>query len=346
MTILVLGSGSRYAIEKSYIKYLSLESSVRSISLFPAQDLFLRYYQRNLFNKILYRSGLSSILKAINDEVKELVIRQRPDIVFVFKGMQIFPDTLKWVKGRGIKLVNYNPDNPFIFSGRGSGNANITNSIHLYDLHFTYNGSIKEQLEREYEIPTLLLPFGFDISDSVLQESVSVAELQKVCFLGNPDKHRAGFLHDLVKTGFDVDLYGNGWKKFISHDKVNIFDAVYDGEFWKTLRKYRVQLNLMRPHNPDSHNMRTFEIPGIGGIMVAPDTVEHRMYFEDNKEVFLFDGLVGCSEKIDRLLRLSHSEACEIRRAARDRSISSCYTYRDRAKEAVLGLERLLCGSL
>ena len=42
----------------------------------------------------------------------------------------------------------------------------------------------------------------------------------------------------------------------------------------------------MRIHNPDSHNMRSFEVPGVGGIMVAPDTKEHRIFFEVGKEIF------------------------------------------------------------
>ena len=83
--------------------------------------------------------------------------------------MEITPDSLEWAKKKKIKLVNYNPDNPFIFSGRGSGNSNVTNSISLYDLHFTYNLSVKEKLEKEFQSKDCFLPFGFDLDDQLFE---------------------------------------------------------------------------------------------------------------------------------------------------------------------------------
>ena len=55
---------------------------------------------------------------------------------------------------------------------------------------------------------------------------------------------------------------------------------VESSDFWKVLRKYRVQLNLMRPHNLDSHNMRSIEVPAVGGIGLFPDTPDHERFFE------------------------------------------------------------------
>ena len=106
-------------------------------------------------------------------------------------------------------------------------------------------------------------------------------------------------------------------------------------EFWKTLIKYRVQLNLMRPHNLDTHNMRSFEIPGVGGIQLAPDTPDHKIYFEPGKEIFLYTDIAGCVNQIMKLLALKANEAMEIRNCARMRSINSGYSYKDRAEQAL-----------
>jgi hypothetical protein len=75
--------------------------------------------------------------------------------------MEIFPESLQWAKQKGIKLVSFNPDNPFIFTGKGSGNSNVTQSIPLYDLHFTYNHEIEQQLREKYRSKIAYLPFGF-----------------------------------------------------------------------------------------------------------------------------------------------------------------------------------------
>jgi len=119
---------------------------------------------------------------------------------------------------------------------------------------------------------------------------------------------------------------------------------VYGEGQWKVLRKYRIQLNLMRSHNSDSHNMRTFEVPGIGGIMLAPDTVEHRLFFEDRKEVFLFKDFESAVRLIKEILTLPVERALQIRRAARQRSVTSGYRYADRAGLVLGELNALLRG--
>jgi spore maturation protein CgeB len=97
----------------------------------------------------------------------------------------------------------------------------------------------------------------------------------------------------------------------------------------------------MRPHNLNSHNMRTFEIPGIGGIQLAPDTDEHRLFFEPNKEIFLYNSFLDCVSKINYILELTEHEANEIRKAAHKTSIDKKYSYAERAKKVFSVLENL-----
>ncbi len=335
MRILIVGANSNYAIEKPFLKYLSQQKEVSSVELFAAQNYFLTYYNKGVANKILYRTGFSSILKKINVALKIKVAEFLPDIVFVFKGMEIYPATLRWIKNREINIVNYNPDNPFIFSGRGSGNKNVTQSIHLFDLHLTYNSEVKRKMEVDYKIPTKILPFGFDMEEVLFEKSKQQPEVIKVCFMGDPDKFRAGFLEQLARQGISLDVYGNGWRKFLQHKNITILAPAYGDEFWLTLRKYRVQLNLMRPHNPDTHNMRTFEVGGVGGIQLAPSTEDHKNYFTPEKEIFLYDGLEECLLQIKKILSLPKKDADQIRENARSRSIASGYSYADRSRQAL-----------
>src|SRR4051812_40634905 len=129
MRIFIVGSDKIYAIENYYEKYLKEMGA--DVFLFTAQNYFYEYYNRSIFNKILFRTSLSGIMRRIESLFKQQVNEFKPDIIWVFKGMELTPAALKWAKRKKIKLVNYNPDNPFIFSGRGSGNSNVTNSISL-----------------------------------------------------------------------------------------------------------------------------------------------------------------------------------------------------------------------
>ena len=339
LKIVLVGSNYSWSIENYYIKYLTELGA--DIKLFPAQVLFYEYYYARKINKLLYRLNLSNIERNINQLFIESVELLNPTHIFVFKGMELTPQSLLWAKQKGIKLINYNPDNPFVFSGKGSGNSNITNAIELYDLHFTYNLDIQKKLQKEHQAKTELLPFAFDISQDVLEVCAKEKEIVKVCFLGNPDKLRASFIKTLAENGIEIVVYGNDWGKFVNHKNIVIFPPVYGEEQWRTLRKYRVQLNLMRIHNLDSHNMRTFEVPGIGGIQLAPDTKEHRLFFEADKEIFLYNTVEECVTKINYLLSLTNEQARQYRTYAREACIKNKHSYKDRAQQVMELLKKL-----
>jgi hypothetical protein len=96
--LFIIGSNSEYAIERYYVKYFSEFKEISSIGFFSARQLFLDYYEKSLFNKLIYRVGFSSVLKDINENLVEQVSVFKPDIILVFKGMEIFPKTLSYLK--------------------------------------------------------------------------------------------------------------------------------------------------------------------------------------------------------------------------------------------------------
>lgn len=340
MKLLIIGSDKVFSIENFYFKYLN-EFGVET-KRFTAQAIFYDYYfSGSIINKILFKLGLSNIHQKINTQFKQVVSEFKPEIIWVFKGMELTPASLKWAKEQGVKLVSYNPDNPFIFTGKGSGNANITNSIGLYDFHFTYNLEIQKELQQKYRAKTSFLPFAYDMSQSLFDECATETEVVKACFLGNPDKVRAAFLESLAAKGVTIDVFGQDWSKFVSHKNITANAPVYGDELWKTLRKYRVQINLMRIHNEDSHNMRTFEVPGIGGIQVAPFTKEHNDFFEDGKEIFLYKNVDDCADTINHLLSLSVAQANELRVFAKQAVINKKHSYKDRAMQVLETLKTL-----
>jgi spore maturation protein CgeB len=340
MKLLIVGSDKVYAIENFYVKYLR-ELNV-DVAHFSAQTIFYDFYQKHIFNKLAYRSGLSGIIKKINTHFRIVVEQFKPDIIWVFKGMEIYPESLKWAKARDIFLVNYNGDSPFIFSGKGSGNSNVSNSLSLYDLFLTYNKADKAIMETGYKIKSEILSFGFNLDNELYEECLELNEVKKVCFLGNPDSFRGGFLNSLAAAGVKIDVYGNSWNKFVSHPNITVFEPILGNEFWRVLRKYRVQLNLMRPHNPTTHNMRTFECGGIGAIQLAPDTPDHRDYFKNEEEIFLFDNMQECRRKIEYLLNMGKEDADKVRENARRRSIQDGYSYQCRSVQALSYLNKML----
>ena len=339
MKMLLVGSDEIWSLEKHYTKYLKEEGV--EVKVCPLQSIFYKYYNKGIGHKVLFKLGLSGIEKTMNESLKAFIEEFSPDVVWVFKGMEVTPGVLKWIKAKGVKIVNYNPDNPFLFSGKGSGNKNLANSIGLYDLHFSYDKEIKSRIEKDYSIPCKVLPFAFELSEAVYEECKKEQEVLKLCFLGNPDKERAAFINELA-ADFSIDVYGNAWAEFAKHSNIAVHAAVYGNDFWKTLYKYRVQLNLMRPHNPNSHNMRSFEVPAVGGIGLFPSTPDHREYFEQDKELFLYSDMLECKKMAATILNMPAEKVSEVRKAAREKSIRADYSYKHRASQALVEIEAIL----
>lgn len=339
MKLLLIGSDHVWSLERVFLKHLR-EAGVET-ELFAAQNLLYEYNDRSVLNKIRLRLGFPGIYRTINNRLFEVVDRFRPTVIWIFKGMEVLPDSLRELHARGIRLANYNPDNPFVFTGRGSGNKYVTDSIGLYDMHFTYNLEIKRRLEEEYKCRTVLLPFGFELDPALYEECSKQEEIIQGCFVGNPDRQRAEIIQQLAEAGLHIHLYGNDWNKFVDHPALKLLAPVYGNDLWKVLRIYRVQLNLMRIHNPNSHNMRSFEVPGIGGIMLAPATDEHRLFFKDGEDAFLFSDVRDCLVKARHILGLSGEEAGKIRRQAREKSLAAGYSYHDRTLSVLQHLQQL-----
>jgi spore maturation protein CgeB len=87
--------------------------------------------------------------------------------------------------------------------------------------------------------------------------------------------------------------------------------------------------------------MRTFEVPGIGGIQLAPNTKEHELFFEADKEIFLYNTVDECISKINYLLSLTTEQANQYRVFAMEACIKNKHSYKDRAMQVLEVLEKL-----
>lgn len=332
MKILIIGSNYTWSIERIYTR--ELRTLEHDVELFEAQNIFYDFYYKSFFNKLLYRLGLSNIIRKINNKLLQKVEFHQYDVIIVFKGMELLPATIIKLKSKTSKLINFNPDNPFIFSGKGSGNRNVTNSISLFDLHLTYDAWVKEKIEKNYKIKTEILTFGFN--DQAIETEVLnlINEVKAVCFLGNPDSFRASVIHSLLENGIEVHLYGNNWHKFIKSKLAVIHKPVYGLDFYITLRMYRVQLNIMRVHNLNSHNMRSMEITGVGGVLLAPKTADHLAFFEVEREIFIYDDNKSLVHEVKRILNLEKLVIDRLREKARIKVMEQ-FTYKILTKRII-----------
>src|ERR1700712_5705469 len=93
MKVLLVGSDMEVAIERHYKKYL-MNFGV-DILHYPAPDIIFRFHTANIFNKILFKTEIFKNYGHVNRELIRLATEFQPDIIWIFKGLEIYPSTLK-----------------------------------------------------------------------------------------------------------------------------------------------------------------------------------------------------------------------------------------------------------
>jgi spore maturation protein CgeB len=88
--------------------------------------------------------------------------------------------------------------------------------------------------------------------------------------------------------------------------------------------------------------MRSFEVPGVGGIGLFPMTPDHNFYFENGTEIFLYNDMESCKRNAKAILKMSEPEAGEVRLAARKKSMDAGYSYKGRALQVLQELQKLI----
>ena len=336
MRITIIGSDYEWSIERIFSRELALYDI--KVDIIPVQNWFNEFYYSSWIHKIIYRLGLDVIIKKINIRACTLIEEYKPQVIWIFKGMEITTETLDLWRREGYVLINFNPDNPYVFTGRGRGNYNVTKSVALYHVYLTYDHEIVDLLMRN-GVNSRLFHFAFE--SKLKFESLNVFPIRKFAFVGNPDKGRVSFLNQLSVLGVPLDVYGKNWGKYKLGDNIRVFDSVNKEEFIRISQQYLALINIMRIHNPDSHNMRTFEIPGYRGIQVAPATRDHADFFKDNHDIFLYSEPKDVLEIFRKLCSLTNKEIIEIRNRAHTKVVDN-YSYSNRTDEFLTIVKELV----
>jgi len=153
-----------------------------------------------------------------------------------------------------------------------------------------------------------------------------------VVFVGGADPDRVPFMEALARAGLKLKLYGGYWGRY--SETRNYACGMADPPMVRRVTgRGRVAMCLVRRSNRDGHCMRTFEIPAMGGCLLAESTPDHRELFgEESKAALYFENIPEMVEKTRWLL--DHPvERRRLAAAAHQLITGGRHTYRDRLIE-------------
>lgn len=333
MKILILGTFVEGSLENYYLD--GLKKAGHDLIVFECNSDYYDKISKNSINKILNHFYSDLFFKKINYNLLNFVKNKNFDVILVFKGMTLFPDSVCNLKKNCKLLLNYNPDHPFKYYSKGSGNLNVKNSLQFYDIVITYSKKIKNQITDDYNLNSEVLPFGH----SLLYENMQINSLRNgVKFIGAFDLDRFNILNKLNVN--NLQIYGDDkWGKFKSiKGKSDYYKnrKLYGDDFISEIQSSNSVINILRKQNivEDSHNMRTFEVPALGGVLISNYTEEQASFYEPEKEMLYFKDVDELNSKIEFLIH-SPKNVNIISRNAFLRSKKSNYSYYHRSLQLI-----------
>lgn len=236
----------------------------------------------------------------------------------------------------GARRVNFLTDDPW---NRAQHAPWFLAALPLYDHVFSPRTANLAELRALRKPAITYLPFAYAPDQHFVQPAETADEAARyeadVLFAGGADADRVRVIEPLVKAGFDVALYGGYWDRF-AETKRHARGFLGPSELRKAVSGAKVCLCLVRRANRDGHSMRSFEVPAMGGCIVAEDTPEHRELFGENAAAVVYFTSASESVTAVRALLGDPPRRARLAQAGHERICSGKHAYRDRL-ETILG---------
>ncbi|KAF0245197.1 MAG: hypothetical protein FD180_1850 [Planctomycetota bacterium] len=336
LRILLVGYTRPWSLEDAYRRALLRRSGV-SLEVFSIDGGVPDTPSPGLLRRAFRRLAAPAEVRAVRRRLLDAIStsHQPMDVILIFKGTpfsRTFLEECARVCPRAV-WVNVNPDDPTNLAARGSTSRDVFESLSFFDLYVTYSRSLAPRLRDLGCRRVERIPFGFDADVHRPPSIAPPASPQGVSFIGTWDPERESILAGIAD--FDVRVFGPHWNRAsaASKKRLNIAgDALFGESYSREIHGSLVSLNLLRPQSRDSQNMRTFEIPAVGGLMLTEPTPELSEFLTPD-EAFLTFSTPG--ELRAQIARVAAAPG-EFDRV-RERALKeiSAHSYDDRARRLV-----------
>jgi spore maturation protein CgeB len=262
--------------------------------------------ERTRVTRLLERLRPVDHVARMNRDLIEEARAFRPDVLLVFKGEIIFPETIRLISRElGATTASYYVDSPL---WPDNSTLHILYGLQCFDVAFVFDGHYAPEMRRLGCRRVEVLPFA---CEPTVHRPVELAEWERqqfgsaVCFVGN---YQGGFsgreriLGELLE--FDVRIWGEGWE----HCENAAVKSRWTGrsaagdDLARVYSASAVTLNITYPHSITQPNMRTFEAPACGILLINDHLDGLSQFFEIGREIEVYHDVTELKEKIEYYL--------------------------------------------
>lgn len=255
-----------------------------------------------LVGGISTRLGLGPFVPWINAVLRRKIDGEAFDLAWIDCGAELSPGFHRWLRARGMRILNYNVDDPFgVRDGhkwdlyrRAVPGHDLTVVVRSENVAEARAAGAKNILRvfRSYD-PVAHAPV-------ILSDAEQRQWASEVVFAGSWMPERGPFMVRLLELGVPLSIRGNDWQKAPEYERLRPIirgEAVYGSDYVRTIQCARLALGLVSKGNRDLHTTRSLEIPFIGGAaFCAERTSEHEVMYQDGQQALLWNSAEECAE--------------------------------------------------
>lgn len=332
LSVLLVGSAAPGALEIAYFESIQTFGKV-GVDFFDVDAVRGREKYAGILQRALRRAIVTLSRPIVAKRLLRHLAAHKYDAIVVFKGADFSLHDLEQSRKAAGKSVwiNLNPDNPLSLASKGSANENIRLAIAFFDLYILWTPLLLPSLEETGVSRTAVLPFGFNSSEHFLESTPQRQAAPYFLFAGAWDIERERTLESVADVRFKI--FGYGWNRVRRGSPLRKYvDArnIYGAALRRAVADAIACVNLLRPQNQGSHNMRTFEIPAMGGLLLTQRTTEQQSFFPEEEASLMFGDSEELGNQLSRILT-APDQFGHIRQ--RGYELARAHTYTNRARE-------------
>jgi spore maturation protein CgeB len=338
--VLVIGTTSPGALPESYAR--AFERLGMEVIRYDFERAILQA-GRFTGNRILRRALRPILWNAVNREVSEVAQNVRPAFIFGVKCSFLHPETVRQIRRSvGVPFVNHYPDHPYIgvrWNPREPSalRRDLIEALRQYSVVFMWERTLVERLRRD-GVEAKYLPFAVDPelcqpkpgNEGLVCKACNTTH--EVAFVATYTRFRCTEIS--AARRHTVAIWGNNWpRKWMTlSGQHRVHAPVWGGAVGDIYARGAVSLNVLNAENLGGPNMRTFEVPGSGGVMLARYSPAQDEFFPENEAAVYYRSPAEIDDKIEWLLGDGELRARLRKNAAR---LAAKQTYDVRAAQVL-----------
>jgi len=266
---------------------------------------------RSLLHRLEDRLAVGPHSHKFNTDAVNAAADMQPDALMLFNAKQVTSRTVRAIQSQcpGVKVVQYNNDNPFSAGASWSRWRHVRRSVSHVDLALAHRVSNLRDLADHGARRTGMWRSACTKEDLSAGDKEVTKDID-VLFAGHyePDG-RAAILEGLLHAGIRLQVNGGGWQDWATTRQAQgtllsnqPLAPLFGSDYRDTLARAKVAICFLSSLNEDTYTRRSFEIPAVRTAQLSQYSDDLASLFVEDREIVFFRSPDELLRKINDLL--------------------------------------------